>query len=546
MTNLNNLEKQTFTLFGIYRGIVEDNNDPDGTGRVKIRVFGLHDDPETPVAVAQLPWATPALSLSWSGGFNLLNKDAPPGKDRYDPGPKSIVAGTNVTPASFNQPGIDVFATEKIDPFINACGTGGHFVTPKNGNWLFVFFDGGNPMHPVYFAMAPTGRDWKTQAEARDTDIEQKISQLQNFTSFFKKVEAQNVTIPPVETGEDWTNTALVDSQVGVPNINIEGIISEKPNKDIYSVTSPNGTTIVIDNRSGLERLYIIHKNTIEHIDESGNKKVYIGKSYNKVSQFNSVADSPDPSNYQIGVEGNHELFIVGDWNVHTAGDINLKSAGNIQIQSAKNVGISVNSGDVDLIMNKGNLNAKVNGNLNANIFENANIKVDKDCNLLINKNLKATVGGSTDIKSTGNMNLQTDGDFNLVVGGSIKTQSTEVNMTTPTMKVTGQMNIGGNTKVTGTVSATQDVVAGQVVYALTGMDCGGFLRNRGPADLGGPLIAHVLQVVGGLGSGTGRPAPTADQPTSVANPAIPAQKEPSSTENSNLEEKKKRQSLSA
>jgi hypothetical protein len=28
---------------GIYRGVVEDNKDPDKRGRCKIRVFGIHD-----------------------------------------------------------------------------------------------------------------------------------------------------------------------------------------------------------------------------------------------------------------------------------------------------------------------------------------------------------------------------------------------------------------------------------------------------------------------------------------------------------------------
>lgn len=38
-----------------YRGIVEDNNDPSKIGRVKVRIFGIHDD--AGVNTSDLPWA---------------------------------------------------------------------------------------------------------------------------------------------------------------------------------------------------------------------------------------------------------------------------------------------------------------------------------------------------------------------------------------------------------------------------------------------------------------------------------------------------------
>lgn len=38
-----------------YRGVVQDNNDPDKLGRVKVKIFGIHDD--SGVSVSSLPWA---------------------------------------------------------------------------------------------------------------------------------------------------------------------------------------------------------------------------------------------------------------------------------------------------------------------------------------------------------------------------------------------------------------------------------------------------------------------------------------------------------
>ena len=42
-----------------YRGVVEDNNDPEQMGRVKVRIMGIHseDTPDESVSSSHLPWA---------------------------------------------------------------------------------------------------------------------------------------------------------------------------------------------------------------------------------------------------------------------------------------------------------------------------------------------------------------------------------------------------------------------------------------------------------------------------------------------------------
>lgn len=60
-----------------YRGIVEDNNDPSKIGRVKVRIFGIHDDAE--VKTQDLPWSEVAGStefglISGVGVSSILRK----------------------------------------------------------------------------------------------------------------------------------------------------------------------------------------------------------------------------------------------------------------------------------------------------------------------------------------------------------------------------------------------------------------------------------------------------------------------------------------
>ena len=55
-------------LFGIYKGVIEDNNDPEKMGRCKIRVIGIHSPNKTKknmdgVPTDEIPWAEPALGL---------------------------------------------------------------------------------------------------------------------------------------------------------------------------------------------------------------------------------------------------------------------------------------------------------------------------------------------------------------------------------------------------------------------------------------------------------------------------------------------------
>lgn len=50
-------------------GIVEDNNDPEQLGRVRVRIFGLHSPYYEHIAVEDLPWAS-VLMPSTEGGIS--------------------------------------------------------------------------------------------------------------------------------------------------------------------------------------------------------------------------------------------------------------------------------------------------------------------------------------------------------------------------------------------------------------------------------------------------------------------------------------------
>ena len=105
--NLTDLKQPDLKLHGIYRGVVEDNEDPTFAGRCRVRVFGVHSS--SPVGsstegipTANLPWADPVLGL--------------------------------------------------IEGSISGYGL---FAVPLQGSHVFVFFESGNHMMPRYFGSAP-------------------------------------------------------------------------------------------------------------------------------------------------------------------------------------------------------------------------------------------------------------------------------------------------------------------------------------------------------------------------------------------------------
>lgn len=101
------IQPQSEKLDGIYRGVVEDNNDPLKSGLCKIRVFGVHTENKFKneldgIPTDELPWAEPALGL-FEGG----------------------VSGY------------------------------GSWTAPLQGSHVFLFFEAGNILQPRYFASAP-------------------------------------------------------------------------------------------------------------------------------------------------------------------------------------------------------------------------------------------------------------------------------------------------------------------------------------------------------------------------------------------------------
>lgn len=113
-TTLPALNESDDKFYGIYRGIVENNDDPLKAGRIQVRVYPMFQNVESDI----LPWAVYADALG--GG---------------------------------------------------SPDVGGLFLPEEQSN-VFVFFENGDHRYPVYFAGAPSMKDGKPDLpkETRNTN----------------------------------------------------------------------------------------------------------------------------------------------------------------------------------------------------------------------------------------------------------------------------------------------------------------------------------------------------------------------------------------
>jgi hypothetical protein len=123
-----------------------------------------------------------------------------------------------------------------------------------------------------------------------------------------------------------------------------------------------------------------------------------------------------------------------------------------------------------------------------------------------------------------GNMDMLVDKDFKLtarnidmVATSNISMNAEQnVNVKTTTMKISDNVHIANNLFVNNQTDISGRLRVANQLFVSTGIECGGYLRNRGEANLGSPVIAHGLMVVGGNGTGSAASARRGENPDSA------------------------------
>jgi len=414
--------REDFKISGFRRAIVEDNTDPTKSGRLRVRIIGIHslDGEETPVS--HLPWAEPCMTLYTSGGFNVQNRNTESPESRYESGADG---GTVAQDRPSRRETERRLIAEWQDQTTQNNGTGGIFTVPRKGTMVWVFFDGGDHNHPIYFGAAPRKLDWDTQFDKLAAEIQDKEQTLTDILDEMEALESSNQDFQ----GDGITANIQIKTPIIKPDLNFkyDDFNSNADPKDLTSWTSPGGMTFLAindDNDGSNEKIFIMHKGYLEHVDQNGQRTILIGKtntdSTDPLSPEHASGEGNDVRNF---VANNSELYILGDQKVYVQGNSFFQCEKSVEINAKEEVGIFTREGNVNILANSADVNVESKA-ANFNI-KSLNTQIQSDAKILIEgkEDIKVQSEKSIDFKApliqfeaedqftikTGNMRTEVD-----------------------------------------------------------------------------------------------------------------------------------------
>lgn len=445
---------------------MEDNEDPLDLGRVRIRIFGIHSLDPTETPVGHLPWAEPALSIYYSGGQNLKSKSSK-STTRYSAGNDKFVPPKRST---------ETITQEFQDSVMVNEGSGAHFVVPRKGTQVWVFFDCNYHGRPQYWAAALKGKDWTEQKKKLENDIKLKAAEISSIRNIF-------TPDTNVHSGKSCASEAKVATAINKPRLTLQNV-SDTRNYHISSYTSPGGVTFISVNEDGRERTYIMHKGYMEYTDDKGQRKVVVGFTDGKANDLEQA------------VANNFELHIGGDFDVYVKKSHYIQVDGDAQINVLGNVGIRAGK-DIDLVSDA-----------------SINIDAKKNINIHAGGSLQYHIEGNLLTKIDGNYDVDIKGSYNVSVKMAAKFKSLELHMKAKTSQVF-------EAALQQTMLSTTFIGKAKSVYsiasdAVTRINASAGLQQTAPViDLAGMSVNVGGAVM--LGSASSQPAPQVQSPTTDA-----------------------------
>ena len=329
-----------FNGFIWFNGVVEDRNDPQYLGRVRVRCVGIHTQDKAVLPTADLPWSQVILPTT-SAAISGLGQS-----------PSFLVEGTWVfgyfrdgddcqEPMVIGSlPGVPAELADSVKGFYDPSGTYPKYKDEPDTNRLAV--NGANP------------------------HLSLELRKLSRVTG----VPTADFDLVPIT---DHVSTEIAASDGDTWNQPVIPYNASYPFNHVYE--SESGHIREYDDTKGNERIYEAHRTgTSYEISPDGTKTDIIKGDHYTITYGKSQASIDGQSDITIG--GRHKLYINKDGALNNHYDIQVGPNANINIQ-----------------VDKGNLNVVVkDGQLNTNVGGDYNIKVDGNMNLDVRGDYKETI----------------------------------------------------------------------------------------------------------------------------------------------------------
>ena len=342
------LGKNNFIWFN---GVVEDRQDPQKLGRLRVRCVGIHTDNKDDLPTSDLPWSQLIHPITSSGISGLGSS------------PGFIVEGTWVF-GYFR----DGYAMQEPMVIGSLPGKPVELADVSKG-----FYDP-NGVYPKYINEVDTNRLATNDSANPHLGLElRKLTRKTGVpTAEFDvvAVEEHVSTEIAASDGDTWNQPDIPYSAV-------------YPYNHVFE--SESGHIFEIDDTLDHERLFTQHRTgTSQEIDKDGNQvNIVKGDHYNIISGKRQAIIE---GNADITIGGRHKIFINknGEENNHY----------DIQIGPNASVNIQVDKGDMNVVLKDGKMNTNVAGDYN--------MKIGGNMNLDVRGNKLETVSGNKTSNTTG------------------------------------------------------------------------------------------------------------------------------------------------
>ena len=332
-----------------FNGVVEDRNDPLKTGRVRVRIAGVHTSNKILLPTADLPWSLVVLPSTASG-----------------------ISGVGQSPLGLLE-----------------------------GSWVFGFFrDGDMQQEPVVIGSLPgypielgdTRKGFYDPAgiypRYKDEPDVNRLAVNNEDNPSLSLLLRQATRITGVPTA-DYNTQELADGTVTAASDGTTWNQPAIPYNASYpynhTYESESGHIKEFDDTPGHQRIYEAHRTgTSYEIDKDGNKTDIIKGGHYTLTSGNNL-------HY---IQGNSDVTISGRHKIYLNKDGLLNNHYDIQVGPNANINIQVDNGDI-------NLNT-INGRVNVNSGGDYNLKVGGDMTVSVSGSMNTIVEGDNTEDTTG------------------------------------------------------------------------------------------------------------------------------------------------
>jgi hypothetical protein len=280
--------------FSWFQGIVEDVQDPQQLGRVRVRCVGYHSASRLDIPTSSLPWASLVLSVTSSSMAHVGE------------------SGTGLQP----------------------------------GSWVFGFFrDGASAQDPVILGSlaSVSSKVDKSSGFSDPSGMNPTVLGPDIPLEATSNYAQSDSYIARVSNSKDVVETA-VGSSWSIPDV-ASTVAPRYPANQVKRTAS--GHILELDDTPGQERVAVIHKSGTrrETLASGDNVVVVVGDGYEVTIGDRNILVK---GNANVTIAGNATLLVNGNMTQSVKGDMSLTVGGNMNVTVSGDKVESV-SGDLDL-----------------------------------------------------------------------------------------------------------------------------------------------------------------------------------------------------